>query len=154
GVIYEAGADFPLLKDCPFAPAAAGRDDCLERWRRGARSPYATNGAVLSVIRRSSVAAADPDLFLFGLPAFFKGYFRGYAGELLRRRNLFTWAILKGHTRNRAGSVTLRSADPFDRPQIDFRYFEDSGGEDLTALAEGIQFARHMMDRARARRGD
>ncbi len=37
--------------------------------------------------------------------------------------NALTWVVLKGHTGNRAGTVTLRSADPLDTPAINFNYF-------------------------------
>ena len=39
--------------------------------------------------------------------------------------NYLTWVVLKAHTNNCAGGVTLLSADPRDRPQIDFCYFQD-----------------------------
>ena len=46
---------------------------------------------------------------------------------------------------NTAGRVTLRSADPRDPPEVDFRYFEegsDKAGEDLDSVVEGIKFVR------------
>jgi choline dehydrogenase len=61
---------------------------------------------------------------------------------------VFTWAILKAHTFNRAGSVLLRSADPRDPPDIRFRYFDegdDTAGEDLDAVVTGIGVARSIM---------
>jgi choline dehydrogenase len=57
---------------------------------------------------------------------------------------------LKAHTRNNAGTVTLRSTDPRDTPEIKFRYFEegsDTNTEDLDAVVEGIKFARRMSHR-------
>jgi choline dehydrogenase-like flavoprotein len=55
--------------------------------------------------------------------------------------------VLKGHTNNRAGSVTLASPDPRVRPRIDFRYFEegtDASGDDLRSVVEGVKLARRM----------
>jgi choline dehydrogenase len=89
-----------------------------------------------------------PDLFVFGLPAAFRGYYPGYSQELERHKDRFTWAILKAHTRNQGGTVRLRSADPRDAPEINFHYFEegsDSSGEDLDAVVSGIEFVRTMM---------
>lgn len=59
--------------------------------------------------------------------------------------NYLTWAVLKAHTNNRAGEVTLRSADPRDTPEINFRYFEEGtpdGGQDLDSVLDGIRFVR------------
>ena len=151
GVISEVERDFALLKGCGFgAPGTDADDPCLADWRAG-RGVYRTNGAVLGITRRSRPEREDPDLFVFGLPAAFKGYYPGYSTELERDRRLFTWAILKAHTRNTAGRVTLRSADPRDPPDIRFHYFEegsDQAGEDLDSLAVGVGFARHLMEHA------
>ena len=64
-----------------------------------------------------------------------------------------TWAILKAHTQNRAGEVTLRSADPRDTPLIDFNYFEegsDVAGEDLDSVVAGIRFVRRLTAKLKA----
>jgi choline dehydrogenase-like flavoprotein len=61
---------------------------------------------------------------------------------------------LKAHTINRAGFVTLRSADPRDRPEINFRYFEegdDAEGEDLAAVVAGIRSVREIAARLQRR---
>jgi penicillin amidase len=58
---------------------------------------------------------------------------------------------LKAHTGNTAGSVTLRSADPRDVPQINFRYFDegtpDAAQADLDAVVEGVLFARSIVQK-------
>jgi choline dehydrogenase-like flavoprotein len=55
--------------------------------------------------------------------------------------------VLKAHTANTAGEVTLRSANPRERPHINFRYFDegnDAGGADLKAVAAGVAIARRL----------
>jgi choline dehydrogenase-like flavoprotein len=55
--------------------------------------------------------------------------------------------VLKAHTANTAGEVTLRSADPRDRPIINFHYFEesnDANGDDVRAVLAGIRLARKL----------
>ena len=42
----------------------------------------------------------------------FHGYFPGYSRALAEQLNYLSWTIVKAHTNNRAGEVTLRSADP------------------------------------------
>jgi choline dehydrogenase len=45
--------------------------------------------------------------------------------------------------------VRLRSADPRDVPDIDFRYFHDGGDEDLEAMADGVELVRRIMGGSR-----
>lgn len=149
GVISEMEKDFPLLRDAAFAPPQPGErpDRAFDEWRTG-KGTYASNGVVIGIIMRSSRAGPDPDLFVFGLPAWFEGYYPGYAKRLTQDKHHFTWAILKAHTVNRAGSVRLRSDDPREVPSISFRYF-DEGSEgfdaDLDAMADGVEFVRRLM---------
>ena len=48
------------------------------------------------------------------------------------------------NTRNRGGTVTLRSADPRQPPQIDFNYFSEGGDADLAAMVEAVEIAREI----------
>ncbi|HEX5759633.1 MAG TPA: GMC family oxidoreductase [Thermoanaerobaculia bacterium] len=129
------------------AKFAAG-DPQYQQWaKRPRRGVYTTNGAVVAVIKRSFPDRPLPDLFSFGLVGLFRGFFPGYSRLIGEHLNYFTWCVLKAHTNNTAGTVRLRSADPRDVPQIDFHYFtegNDSRGEDLKSLVEGIKFARQM----------
>lgn len=152
GVVTEVKADFPILHDCTFAPPAPGEqpDACMVDWQAG-RGVYTTNGAVAGIIKRSQNDRPLPDLFIFGLPGLFQGYYPNYSREVEARRNYFTWAILKAHTNNTAGRVTLRSADPRDVPEVTFHYFDegnDAAGEDLESVVDGVEYLRRMMARA------
>jgi choline dehydrogenase-like flavoprotein len=116
-------------------------------WAKGRDSVYATNGSVMAVVSKSAPERALPDLVCFALLGDFHGYFPGYSALFPERLNCLTWAINKGHTRNRAGEVTLRSADPRDPPHVNFRYFEegsDAAGEDLASVVAGIRLARTL----------
>jgi choline dehydrogenase-like flavoprotein len=119
-------------------------DAQYQEWSQKRNGIYATNGAVLTMFNRSRTAGVLPDLFCMALLAQFKGYFPGYSALFPRGLNYLTWVILKAHTRNRKGFVTLRSADPRDTPLINFNYFEEGGDEDLEAVVEGIQFVRKL----------
>jgi choline dehydrogenase-like flavoprotein len=137
------------LKDARFA-----RGDRLHReWAAGGDSLYATNGAGLCAITRSEPSLILPDLFCMPLLVRFFGYFPGYASALAERLNYLSWAILKAHTENRAGQVSLRSADPRDPPKVSFRYFEegdDTAGRDLAAVVSAIRFVRNITGRLKA----
>ena len=108
---------------------------------------YASSGAAIALIRRSQAALPEPDIFCMALPSRFEGYSRGFSEIIRRDHDCLTWAVLKAHTVNRAGSVTLRSADPRDTPLINFRYFEegdDAQGSDLAAVTDAIRFVRRL----------
>jgi choline dehydrogenase len=152
GVISEMTEDFSILQGLRFRLPAGDEqpDPALEQWLQHKSGIYATNGAVVAIVRRSSPDKSDPDLFIFGLPAAFKGYFPQYADALETAHDEFTWAILKGHTRNKGGTVSLASADPFTRPKVLFRYFDegtDSEGDDLRSVVEGVKFVRAFTKR-------
>jgi choline dehydrogenase-like flavoprotein len=134
-----------------LAGATFTRDDRqYQQWAEGRRGVYTTNGGVLGVISRSAPSRPLPDLFCLALLGRFEGYFPGYSTELVNNLNYLTWTILKAHTENRAGEVTLRSADPRDTPGIHFKYFEegsDAKGEDLESVVDAIKFVRRLTAR-------
>lgn len=122
-------------------------DPQFKNWEESRSGVYTSNGAVLAIIKRSLEKRKLPDLFCFALLANFPGYFPGYSTLTAQHLNYLTWAILKAHTNNTAGYVTLRSADPTDTPHINFRYFDegnDTSGEDLESVVEGIKFIREL----------
>ena len=154
---YESGVTgftskpFTATADCTFNNGTA--DPCLTRWQDDTlgRGVYGTNGFAAAIITRSQVAAdTNNDLFIFGGPFSFHGYYLGYADDAVRDANHWTWAILKAHTGNKAGTVKLKSSDPRDTPDINFNYFDTgttSGGadtRDLDAVVEGIAMARKV----------
>jgi choline dehydrogenase-like flavoprotein len=120
-------------------------DPQYRNWANRRSDVYASNGVILGVVTRSAAAPPLPDLFCMGMLGQFQGYFPGYSRAIAERLNYLTWTILKAHTNNRAGEVTLRSADPRETPHINFRYFDegnDAKGEDLDAVVDGIKFIR------------
>lgn len=146
-------ANLPTFRGCTFGPAAAD-DPCLRKWEHplpliGSRGPYASNGLPVSMLFKSSVAS-EYDTFVFGGPVDFRGYYPGYSVDITARKDVFTWAILKSHPRNRAGSVTLQSADPLDVPRITYNFFDTGSGDaaaDVRALREGVGLARSAFRR-------
>jgi choline dehydrogenase-like flavoprotein len=149
---YEIGVvnrmDFESWKVYAGARFTSG-DPQYKEWRKSRRGIYSTNGSLLTVFRRSPVAGEDPDLFCMSLLASFSGYFPNYSKVFAEKLNYLTWVVLKAHTRNRAGEVTLRSGDPRDTPEINFNYFAEGGDEDLTAVVNGIRFVRRLTAKLR-----
>jgi choline dehydrogenase len=126
-------------------------DPQFREWQTRRGGVYSTNGSVLTLFRRSSVANELPDLFCMSLLARFTGYYPGYSKVFAEAPNYLTWVVLKAHTRNRAGEVTLRSSDPLDPPLICFNYFKDGGDDDITAVVDGIRFVRRLSARLQIR---
>ena len=143
GVVNRMKRDWEVLKGATFAKG----DPIHDQWTSRRLGVYTTNGAVMAVVKKSSAAQPLPDLFLFALMGQFKGYFPGYSKLFPKHLNYLTWAILKAHTINTAGTVTLRSTDPRDTPLINFHFFDegnDRAQSDLEAVVDGVEFARTM----------
>jgi choline dehydrogenase len=152
GMVSQNRGDFKILGDCTFG--TDGSDPCIEQWENG-EGPYVSNGGAVTIVKRSSRDLPDPDLFIFGVPGEFRGYEPGYSNAARENKDRFTWLILKGHTRNRAGSVHISSADPRQTPEIDFRYFDDGDtadgqdAHDLDAMVKAVAFVRDMERKTR-----
>ncbi|KAF2123137.1 hypothetical protein BDV96DRAFT_510871 [Lophiotrema nucula] len=145
-------SNFSSLDGCTFDGGAD--DECLKRWETsvlGDRGIYSSSGLAATMFYKSSAAANDDyDIFAFGGPVNFRGYFPGYSYNATARHDWFTWAILKAHPRNTAGTVELQSADPLDAPKITFNYFDTGTGDynaDLEALYEAVNLARDAFER-------
>lgn len=144
GVVYRMAQEWESLAGARFEKG----DPLYRNWRDEKCGMYISNGAAVAIVRRSAKHLRTPDLFLMALLARFEGYEPGYSRVVAEHTNYLTWALLKAHTQNRAGTVVLRSADPRDTPIVDFRYFEegdDREGKDLRAVVEGIRFVRGIM---------
>ena len=150
GVVNRMSFDsWNILKGVTFSR----RDPAYQEWATRREGLYTSNGAVLAAILKSLPERPLPDLFCFALLGLFGGYFPGYSAAEVTKPNYLTWAILKGHTQNRAGEVVLRSTDPLDTPLINFHYFDegsDTAGQDLDSVVAGIRFVRQLTAKLRA----
>jgi len=136
---------WPSLRNAKFRRG----DPQWKLWSRWGFGMYTSNGSGVCVAKRSDGQQTLPDLFLMSLLGPFQGYYPGYSRAVAEQRNRLTWSILKAHTRNRAGRVTLRSTDPTEPPSIDFHYFDpndDPEQADLRAVVAGIRFARRLAE--------
>lgn len=149
GVVTALNAPLDILKDCTFGEEG---DPCLVDYQEeGKDSLYASNGVLISILRKSRKDLTDPDLCIFGIPGDFRGYYPGWSQDTYKK-DRFTWAILKGQSKNTAGSVTLKNNNPLTSPEIQFRYFGDGNnhsGSDLADVVEGVKYVRRINARAR-----
>ncbi|KAK6499057.1 hypothetical protein TWF481_011626 [Arthrobotrys musiformis] len=150
GITSTVSRDFSLLDGCTFGQ---GNDPCLRDWLNGESSPYESNGFATAVIKKTAYSVGDPDIFMFAGPVKFTGYYPNYAIDAVKDKKHWTWAILKAHTGNTAGTVTLRSTDPKDTPIINFNYFEtgtaSASNRDLKAMVEAVKLARKIGEKSK-----
>lgn len=142
-VVNRMKHDWQILAGAAFEKG----DPQYQEWSAFHTGVYATNGGLFVVIKKSAQAPKLPDLFCLGLLARFEGYFPKYSKLIAKHHNYLSWVVLKAHTGNTAGTVTLRSADPRDTPLVNFHYFNEGSDDwlkDLDAVVDGIQFVREM----------
>ncbi|HEV7715308.1 MAG TPA: GMC oxidoreductase, partial [Steroidobacteraceae bacterium] len=162
-VISRVSKPFTTLDKVSFRPGDP-QDEALAQWRKTHDGLYATNGGSVAFFRNTNPSGrADPDLFVFGAPAAFRGYYWGWSRELLRgdpdpqkrkdpdpamdERDLWSWILLKAYTSNNGGDVRLRSDSAFVQPEINFRSFAEGPAGykgDLDALEKGVRFVREL----------
>lgn len=151
GTIHELPVGFEPIEKCTFNPT--GADPCRDMWKKKEGVYGQSNGFIFAALKKSSTAHLDkvfgdiPDLFLFGGLANFRGYYPGYSNDVYRHQN-WTWVVLKAHTANNAGTVTLKSADPRDPPNVLFNFFDagnpEAGAKDVQAMIEGVKLGRRL----------
>jgi len=142
GLVNRMKSDWKVLKGALFD----NKDPQYKMWQ-GRRGVYTSNGAVLAVIKKSDKSRPLPDLFCFALLGKFRGYEPNYSKEIVVHHNYLTWAVLKAHTNNTGGTVTLKSADPRETPEINFHYFDEGTGkwqEDVESVVDGIKFVSEI----------
>ena len=145
GVVYKMKKPWKVLKGAEFR---AG-DRLHKKWKKAKKGAYTSSGAAVAVITRSFRTQRLPDLFCFALIGDFRGYEPSYSKAFPEKLDSLTWAILKGHTRNTAGKVRLRSKDPRQRPSINFHYFHegnDFNQEDINGVVNAIKFVRKLTE--------
>lgn len=140
-VVYRMRDHWDFMNGAEFCKG----DRLFQRWQTFRDGVYASNGGMFAILKKSRLDRTLPDLFCMSLLARFEGYFPDYSKLIAAHQNYLSWIILKAHTENNAGTVTLQSADPRDPPRIEFRYFDegsDKAGEDLDAVVDGVKFVR------------
>jgi choline dehydrogenase len=159
---YELTVNVELKEEIEFYTRCRQQPDpCLAAWATGQwegaeppfYGPYANNTLYTTRIAKSKPHHRGlPDLFLFGQAAAFRGFVPGFSQAASGKA--WTWLILKAHTKNSAGTVTLRSTDPRRQPEINFHYFEegnDYAGEDMEAVVRGMKLARSFLNDPQAK---
>ncbi|KAI0478107.1 choline dehydrogenase [Xylaria cf. heliscus] len=145
--------NFTRIIDCAFL--AVEEDPCWIQYadpknKGAAKGAYASSGNYFGAFWTSSYSEdGEQDLWIGGFPGTFNGFYPGYSSNAATAtfKNYWSWLILKAHTRNRAGTVQLQSANPRDVPLITFHSLyegltKEEADKDSYALVEGIRMAQ------------
>ncbi len=128
-----AGLVFACPRPCTLATADSAAN--LLRYLLLHRGPLTSNVAEALAFTRIDPGAPAPDLELLFAPApFIEHGFRKCPDHAI------TIGAILLQPRS-VGTVSLRSADPLDRPLIEPAYLSDRGGDDLRLLVEGLKLA-------------
>ncbi|GLS19740.1 hypothetical protein GCM10007874_27570 [Labrys miyagiensis] len=155
-VITKMHKEFATLKGATFIPGDKN-DPHRAQWLRDRTGLYTINGSALALLVSSSrnQNLPNPDHLVLGVPAAFRGYYHGWSQQLLKRtigagedeRKFWSWVVLKAYTDNNLGTVTLRTANALDVPEINFHSFSESpekGINDREAIADVIKRLREI----------
>lgn len=132
-----------------------GRDVYLEEWQNKGTGPYRGNLVESAVLAKSGYSrTGEEDLFLYSVPLNFNGFYPGYSTNSTGTFHEYTWVVLKLRQEGSSGSVTLKSDNPFDVPEINFEFFAATDADhpandaeyDLDVLVEGVHLARKFFE--------
>ncbi|KAI1754027.1 choline dehydrogenase [Xylaria castorea] len=145
--------NFTRIIDCTFLGTTD--DPCWTQYanpanKDAAKGPYASSGNYFGVFLISPESEdGEQDVWIGGFPGTFNGFYPGYSSNAATAtfKNYWSWLILKAHTRNRAGTVLLQSANPRDTPLITFHSLYEGlpkaeAAKDANALLYGMRMAQ------------
>jgi choline dehydrogenase len=130
--------NIPLIKDLP-----------------GVGENMADNyeGSILSLANRDLVDTAgqvvlflntgktsNRNIYAFCGSFSFEGFWPGYPTDYGAAE--YECAVVHMNPKSQAGYVRLKSADPLDTPDINFRFFEKNGDEDLQEILDAMKIIR------------
>lgn len=98
------------------------------------------SGLITMMFRTPSAPTKKRNIFTWCGAFSFEGFWPGfpeYYGP-----DQFTCAIVHMGPKSQTGSVRLTSADPQDVPDINFRFFEKNGDQDLKEMVEAVNLLR------------
>ncbi|KAF2968940.1 hypothetical protein GQX73_g4628 [Xylaria multiplex] len=149
--------NFTRILDCTYL--GTEDDPCWAQYVNpnntgAAKGTYASNQVFAGAFWTSQYSDdGEQDLWIGGFPALFNGFYPGYSSNAATADNKtwWSWLVLKAHTRNTAGTVELRSANPRDTPLITFHTLDEGlskedSDKDTYAMVEGIRMAQKFFE--------
>lgn len=112
-----------------------------------APNPYTSNSILLSVQKKSNPSLPRPDMYLQIAPFSFQGFRDGWIRQGLGKSDFVTFNILTTTSVGNAGTVSLKSKNPFEPVSIDFNGYAD---EDLERAAKFVEELRSIAEELQA----
>lgn len=149
GLIATAAEDF--VSTAPACTYGAPGDPCLAAWEVEGTGPYAQGP--LDAIMYKTANASERDVFIWGTPSSYRGYWPANTENAVTPvdgANTWGFAMVKmtpNSNGKSAGTVLLKSADPRDVPDINFRFYSDpaTAASELAAIADAVAFGRNVL---------
>jgi choline dehydrogenase len=147
GVAAQSALNFTSTS-AQCANTGLADDPCLAPWVEG-KGPYAQGPLDALMYTSSASVNGERDIFFFGLSG---QSYRGYWPSTtvndvpMDGPSTFDFSMVKFNPQGKRGSLTLTSNNPRDVPDINFRFFEEGGDIDITALADAVEFGRKVFD--------
>ncbi|RYP51377.1 hypothetical protein DL768_003305 [Monosporascus sp. mg162] len=112
-----------------------------------AGDPPAGLGIAVTVIKTDPRVYGEWDIFFRHDQYVFRGFWPGKHSNpdlATDPPNAYGIALVKMHPQNTAGRVRLRSADPLDTPDINFKLYVEGADVDVGAIKDTIAWARRI----------
>ncbi|KAK1749497.1 hypothetical protein QBC47DRAFT_441744 [Echria macrotheca] len=97
-------------------------------------------GLTTAIWRTPNAATKNRNIYSWCGPFSFEGFWPGFPTDY--GANQWECAMVHIGPKSQAGSVRLRTADPQDTPDINFRFFKNHGDTDLAELVEATNILR------------
>jgi Choline dehydrogenase and related flavoproteins len=105
-----------------------------------ASSPTNNAGQITLLFRTPNAPTKKRNIYAWCGSFSFEGFWPGF--PTWYGNKVYTCALVHLAPKSQAGSVKLRSANPQDTPEINFRFFEYGGDHDLQELVEAANILR------------
>ncbi|KAH6669323.1 mitochondrial putative choline dehydrogenase [Halenospora varia] len=101
---------------------------------------------IFFVFLKTSQSMGNRDVHMWCGQFSFEGFWPGFPDDFGPKQ--FECTFVHMNPRSQKGWVKLRSADPQDTPEINFKFWEKNADKDLQAMLEAIKFARKVVQDA------
>jgi len=128
----------PVVKDLPGVGENLG--DNYEGSLLALGTAPIDSGLITMLFRTPSAPTKKRNIFTWCGAFSFEGFWPGFPAYYGATQ--YECAMVHMAPKSQAGSVRLVSADPQDKPEINFRFFEKHGEQDLHELVEGANMLR------------